>query len=153
MVTKGGDVVVSLHGAFAAHRFPASVLTGNAAVFAGAPRAAVGVPSRLSWIRWGSRTSTPLPTTRRPTARSERTGSMAPSAIKWMSSLGSDLRCLPGRKGVAYAAKSQKTAHEIRCCEGGEDAKGGTRSTHSRHAGRTHGNPCRGGPAQPAPRV
>jgi transposase InsO family protein len=38
VVTKGGDVVVSFHGAFAAHGFPASVLTDNAAVFAGGPR-------------------------------------------------------------------------------------------------------------------
>jgi transposase InsO family protein len=37
-VTKGGDVVASFHGAFAAHGFPASVLTDNAAVFTGAPR-------------------------------------------------------------------------------------------------------------------
>jgi transposase InsO family protein len=38
MVTKGGDVVASFHPAAAAHGFPASVLTDNAAVFAGAPR-------------------------------------------------------------------------------------------------------------------
>jgi transposase InsO family protein len=37
-VTKGGDVVASFHGAFAMHGFPASVLTDNAAVFAGGPR-------------------------------------------------------------------------------------------------------------------
>jgi transposase InsO family protein len=37
-VTKGGDVVVSFHRAFAAHGLPASVLTDNAAVFTGAPR-------------------------------------------------------------------------------------------------------------------
>lgn len=37
-VTKGADVVASFHGAFAAHGFPASVLTDNAAVFAGGPR-------------------------------------------------------------------------------------------------------------------
>jgi transposase InsO family protein len=37
-VTKGGDVVASFHGAFAAHGFPASVLTDNAAVFSGASR-------------------------------------------------------------------------------------------------------------------
>jgi transposase InsO family protein len=37
-VTTGGDVVASFHGAFAAHGFPASVLTDNAAVFTGAPR-------------------------------------------------------------------------------------------------------------------
>jgi transposase InsO family protein len=36
--TKGGDVVATFHGAFAAHGFPASVLTDNAAVFTGAPR-------------------------------------------------------------------------------------------------------------------
>jgi transposase InsO family protein len=37
-VTKGADVVASFHGAFGAHGFPASVLTDNAAVFAGGPR-------------------------------------------------------------------------------------------------------------------
>jgi transposase len=37
-VTRGGDVVASFHRAFAAHGFPASVLTDNAAVFTGAPR-------------------------------------------------------------------------------------------------------------------
>ena len=37
-VTKGADVVASFHEAFAAHGFPASVLTDNAAVFAGGPR-------------------------------------------------------------------------------------------------------------------
>jgi transposase InsO family protein len=37
-MTKGGDVVASFHRAFAAHGFPASVLTDNAAVFTGAPR-------------------------------------------------------------------------------------------------------------------
>jgi transposase InsO family protein len=37
-VTKGGDVVASFHEAFAAHGFPASVLTDNAAVFTGVPR-------------------------------------------------------------------------------------------------------------------
>jgi transposase InsO family protein len=37
-VTKGGDVVASFHRAFAAYGFPASVLTDNAAVFAGGPR-------------------------------------------------------------------------------------------------------------------
>jgi transposase InsO family protein len=36
--TKGGDVVATFHAAFAAHGFPASVLTDNAAVFTGAPR-------------------------------------------------------------------------------------------------------------------
>jgi transposase InsO family protein len=36
--TRGGDVVGSFHRAFAAHGFPASVLTDNAAVFTGAPR-------------------------------------------------------------------------------------------------------------------
>jgi transposase InsO family protein len=38
IVTNGGDVVESFHGAFAGHGFPASVLTDNAAVFAGKPR-------------------------------------------------------------------------------------------------------------------
>ena len=37
-ITKGADVVQSFHTAFAAHGFPASVLTDNAAVFAGGPR-------------------------------------------------------------------------------------------------------------------
>jgi hypothetical protein len=37
-VTKGADVVASFHEACAAHGFPASVLTDNAAVFAGGPR-------------------------------------------------------------------------------------------------------------------
>ena len=36
--TRGGDVVVSFHKAFAAHGFPASVLTDNAAVFSGTSR-------------------------------------------------------------------------------------------------------------------
>lgn len=38
IITKGGDVVESFHRAFADHGFPASVLTDNAAVFAGASR-------------------------------------------------------------------------------------------------------------------
>ena len=38
VTTKGADVVVSFHEAAAAHGFPASVLTDNAAVFTGAPR-------------------------------------------------------------------------------------------------------------------
>ncbi|MGH9168961.1 MAG: helix-turn-helix domain-containing protein [Acidimicrobiia bacterium] len=37
-VTKGGGVVASFHGAFAAHGFPASVLTDNGAVFTAVPR-------------------------------------------------------------------------------------------------------------------
>ncbi|MGH2658681.1 MAG: IS481 family transposase [Actinomycetota bacterium] len=38
VTTKAADVVTSFHGGFAAHGFPASILTDNAAVFTATPR-------------------------------------------------------------------------------------------------------------------
>ena len=52
-VTKGGDVVASFHGAFAAHGFPASVLTDNAAVFSGHSRGGGRVAIEVELDRLG----------------------------------------------------------------------------------------------------
>ncbi len=70
VTTKGADVVVSFHEAAAAHGFPASVLTDNAAVFTGAPRGGAGAPSRSSSTLWGSGFGTPRRTIPRPAAKS-----------------------------------------------------------------------------------
>ena len=67
-VFKAADVVASFHEAAAAHGYPASLLTDNGAVFTAAPRGGV-VPWSSSATGWGSKTSTPVPTTRRPAAR------------------------------------------------------------------------------------
>src|SRR6266545_6004844 len=66
---KAADVVATFRTSAAAHGFPASLLTDNAAVFTAGPRGADCVPSSSSAPPSASRFDTPLPTTPRPAAR------------------------------------------------------------------------------------